>query len=344
MSESPVSTRPSDRLVGLWLVTLCALTACMVLVGGATRLTDSGLSITEWDFFKHFVPPLSDKGWAEEFSLYQRTTEFQVQNHAMTLEQFKGIYLWEWGHRFLGQVIGLVFAVPFLFFLATGRLRGRALPVLGLGLLGALQGAIGWWMVTSGLFSGLDVSAVRLGIHLMTAFLILAVSLTLALRELGLPARQSAGGLAWPWLAALAMVLLLQIFFGALVAGKDAGLAASDWPKIGGRWAVWNYGQYAPFISNFTENLLAVQFHHRMTGYAVAAGVLGAGLLWLLTGRGPARTLAGVACGLVVLQTALGVAAIMLHVPLPVALAHQAGAVALWLTMIAWINAAARVK
>ncbi len=161
----------------------------MILVGGATRLTDSGLSITEWDLAKGLTPPLSAARWGEEFALYQRTAEYQRQNSGMSLAEFQSIYWWEWAHRFIGKMIGLVFALPFVFFWATGRLKRRLLPVFGLFCLGGLQGFVGWWMVTSGLFSGLDVSPVRLAIHLGLAFLILAYTLWLALGAFGWPLR-----------------------------------------------------------------------------------------------------------------------------------------------------------
>src|SRR5690606_30027941 len=166
---------PREVGVGRWLLVICALVVAMILVGGATRLTDSGLSITEWDLGKGITPPLTESRWREEFALYQRTVEFQEQNSEMNLAEFQYIYWWEWGHRFLGKVIGVAFALPALFFLFTGRLRGRFRVSLALFALGGLQGAIGWWMVTSGLFSGLDVSPMRLAIHLGMALIILAL-------------------------------------------------------------------------------------------------------------------------------------------------------------------------
>ena len=224
--QQPVlpADRPGhDRAVAIWLAVLCAFVVAMILVGGATRLTDSGLSITQWDLTKGLTPPLTGARWAEEFSLYQRTTEYQVQNRGMSMAEFQGIYWWEWSHRFLGKMIGLVFALPFFSFLALGRLRGRVLPVLGLGLLGGLQGAVGWWMVTSGLFSGLDVSPIRLAIHLGLAFLILGFGAHLALDFSG--ARREAGALgASPYLAlGFCALLFCQILAGALTAGTDFG-------------------------------------------------------------------------------------------------------------------------
>ncbi len=336
------ATQP-DRLVGAWLALLCALVAAMVLVGGATRLTDSGLSITEWDFAKHFAPPLTQAGWAQEFALYQRTTEYQIQNHDMALEEFRYIYLWEWGHRFLGQLIGLVFALPFVAFLLTGRLRGRVLAVLGFGALGGLQGYVGWWMVTSGLFGRFDVSSVRLAIHLAVAFAIIGVGFLLALDVFGRPRRPSSGGPSWRWTAALAALVYLQVVFGALVAGSHAGRVFNDWPTIDHKWAPANYGEFSPSWTNLTENLAAVQFHHRMLGYLVLAATLALGWVWR-RGQGPARTAALWTAGIVLAQAILGVTTLILGAPLWISLIHQSGAVALWLSALFWTRASALVK
>ncbi|HRO03991.1 MAG TPA: COX15/CtaA family protein, partial [Terricaulis sp.] len=197
---------PRAPAVGWWLLVVAALTLAMILVGGATRLTDSGLSITEWDLGKGLTPPLSEARWNEEFALYQRTTEFQEQNWAMSLDEFRHIYWWEWGHRFLGKILGVVYALPFFFFLFTGRLRGRFRLTVLLFALGALQGAIGWWMVTSGLFDRLDVSPARLAIHLGMALIILALALWVALGAFAWPAKKSALG-APRWVAGALMAV-----------------------------------------------------------------------------------------------------------------------------------------
>jgi heme a synthase len=338
MTQLQVPVR-RDPLVGAWLALLCVMVAGMVLVGGATRLTDSGLSITEWDFAKHFAPPLTQAGWDAEFALYQRTTEYQLQNRGMALGEFQYIYLWEWGHRFLGQLIGLVFALPFFAFLFTGRLKGRVLKVLGFGLLGGLQGFVGWWMVTSGLYGRLDVSSVRLAIHLGVAFAIIGYGFWLTLEAFGLPRGRTAGGPSWRWSAGLAGLVYLQVIAGALVAGSDAGRIHTDWPTIDGAWAPANYGAFSPGWTNFTENLLAVQFHHRMLGYLVL--VLTLALAWSWRGAtGPGRTAAAAAAAIVVAQATLGVATLVLGAPLWISLIHQFGAVILWLAAVFWMRAA----
>lgn len=317
-------------LVGAWLLSICALVVAMILVGGATRLTDSGLSITEWDLAKGLTPPLSAARWAEEFALYQQTTEYRIQNQGMSLDAFKTIYWWEWGHRFLGKVIGIVFALPFLFFLATGRLRGRFWPVLALFALGGLQGAIGWWMVTSGLWSGLDVSPLRLAVHLGMAFAILGAALWLALDALGWP--RIPGQLAispWP-IAGFIGLLFAQIVFGAILAGADGGRAYADWPTIGGVW--WPQGAFEGALA---QNHATQHILHRTLGYVVALAALWLAWAGLRTSSSaPART-AALAMGLVAMaQMALGIVTVVHAAPMSLGLLHQAGAIVLWISAI----------
>jgi len=332
---------PKDNWVGAWLLVICALVTCMILVGGATRLTDSGLSITEWNFMKHFIPPMSDARWAEEFALYQRTTEFQNQNYGMSLTEFRQIYWWEWGHRFLGQLIGIAFALPALFFFFTGRLRGRFRVTGLLFLLGALQGGIGWWMVTSGLFERLDVSPVRLAIHLGMALCILALAYWVALGAFAWPRERTELG-APRWAPALLMVLIFtQAMLGALLAGSDGGRAYADWPTIGGEWIPSSAFGLESFWSNFTEDHATQHLLHRTTGYVVALVALAIALAAGLRGEGEGRA-AGLALGaMALLQVALGVLTVLAVSPLSLSLLHQFGAVALWVaaitaTRIAW--------
>ncbi|MGE0829988.1 MAG: COX15/CtaA family protein [Hyphomonadaceae bacterium] len=313
---APSNAAPArDPLVGAWLTAICALVVAMIVVGGLTRLTDSGLSITEWRLDKGLTPPLTAARWAEEFALYRQTAEYQLQNRGMSLTDFQAIYWWEWAHRFLGKLIGLVFAAPFLALWAMGRLKGLFWPVLGFGLLGGLQGAIGWWMVVSGLEGRLDVSSIRLAVHLGMAFAILGVGTHLAMGAFGWR-KGVADGLVW----AFAATLFAQILLGALTAGADAGKAFADWPTIGGElWPASYLG--GPFI----ENAAALQFAHRTAGYLVLAFAL---FLALRPGAaGPAR-LVGV---LAALQAGLGVATIVTGAHLGLSLVHQLGAVALWI-------------
>lgn len=333
---------PRERLVGAWLLVVCALVLAMIVVGGATRLTDSGLSITEWDLNKGLTPPLTAERWAEEFALYQRTMEYQTQNQGMSLDEFRTIYWWEWGHRFLGKLIGVVFAVPALIFLFMGRLRGRFRVTLLLFGLGALQGGIGWWMVTSGLFDRLDVSPVRLAIHLGMAFLILALALWVALGAFGWPAKPSRlGAPRWTPLALMALVFV-QIVLGALLAGARGGPAYADWPTIGGEWIPSSAFMLEDWWANFTEEHATQHLLHRTTGYVVALSALAMALAALVFGRGAARW-AGMAVGVAALaQAGLGVVTVVSASPLGLSLMHQFGAALLWMAALVGVRAAWR--
>jgi cytochrome c oxidase assembly protein subunit 15 len=333
---------PREPWVGGWLLVVCALVVAMILVGGATRLTDSGLSITEWDLGKGLTPPLTTERWAEEFALYQRTMEYQTQNNGMSLEEFRHIYWWEWGHRFLGKVIGVVFALPALFFYFTGRLRGRFRVTLLLFALGGLQGAIGWWMVTSGLFDRLDVSPVRLAIHLGMAFVILALALWVALGAFAWPSKPSKlGAPRWTPFALMGLVFA-QVMLGALLAGSDGGAAYADWPMIGGEWIPSTAFGLESWWANFTEDHATQHLLHRTSGYLVALCAAALTIAALVRGQGAARwTMAGV--GLVaLLQAALGVHTVMAASPLSLSRLHQAGAVALWTAALVSARAAWR--
>ena len=319
-----------DYAVGWWLLCVCALVVLMILVGGATRLTDSGLSITEWRPVTGAIPPLSASDWASEFAKYQATTEYQLQNAGMSLAEFQTIYWWEWGHRLLGRLIGLVYALPFLWFLLAGRLKGRAAALSGLLLLGGLQGFVGWWMVESGLVDRLDVAPYRLAAHLGLAFLILGFGFWLALGAFGVPRAR----FGWPAGAFLGL-LFMQILAGAAVAGSDAGKAYADWPTIGGEAFPSTYAALSPFWHNLFENHAAVQFNHRSLGYLVALCALALGALAWRRGR---RRLGGALAAGALAQAFLGVATVLGAAPLGLSLAHQGGAAALWLLALAHLR------
>lgn len=344
MSEAvgaPVRPAPQPA-VGAWLLVIVALVAIMVLIGGATRLTDSGLSITEWDFIKGVFPPVNAADWAEEFNLYRQTAEYQLQNRGMTLSEFQFIYWWEWGHRFFGKLIGVAFALPLLACLALGKLKGRLIATLGLFALGGVQGFIGWWMVESGLSGRLDVAPYRLATHLGIAFVILAVALALALANFGW-GRAAGLGRAGSWrpLALVFPVLLfVQIIAGALVAGTKAGMAFPDWPTVGGHLFPPTYGEIAPFWRNLIENQAAVQFNHRTLGYVVGGLGLAIGFAAIARGSGWAGRLGQWVGALCLFQIILGIVTVVHAAPLALGLMHQATAVALWLVTIAWAKAA----
>jgi cytochrome c oxidase assembly protein subunit 15 len=304
----------------------------MILVGGATRLTDSGLSITEWKPIVGVVPPLSESDWNEAFASYKTIPEYTELKRGMSLEEFKTIYWWEWAHRFLGRLIGFAFFIPFAAFWMAGYIPRALLPkLLGLFVLGGLQGALGWYMVKSGLTLRTDVSQYRLAAHFGVALLILAYTLWL-LFGLGREARVSAQDRSAGLVAGFVLALIsTQMLAGALVAGTDAGMGYNTWPLIDGAFVPPGLGEASPWYLNLFENPLTVQFEHRMLGYAVVLAALGQ-LAWLAL-KGAAQPLLGSAFTLALfalLQAALGVWTLLLSVPIALGLAHQAGAIALF--------------
>ncbi|UIY39616.1 COX15/CtaA family protein [Methylobacterium radiotolerans] len=321
--------------VRTWLYVVAALVVAMVAVGGATRLTGSGLSITEWRPVTGAIPPLTEADWAAEFAKYRDTPQYNILNQGMGLSAFKVLYGWEWGHRLLGRVIGLVFFLPLILFWWQGRISRRlGLGLLGLGLLGGLQGAIGWIMVASGLQPGMTaVAPLKLALHLTTASLILAGLVWLAAGErrgvlAPTPARLRATALLLP------ILVLVQIFLGGLVAGSHAGLVYNTWPTMDGQLVPPLDSLFAirPWIENFVDNHALVQFDHRVTAYLVFVVAVLHAVDARLTGP---KSAAGRAAGVVILvlaQMALGIATLLLAVPLWAALAHQVLAMAV-LTM-----------
>ena len=330
-------TRARPRAVARWLFAVAALIVAMVVVGGITRLTESGLSITEWKPISGAVPPLTDRDWQAAFDAYKRIPEYSAFNQGMTLAGFKAIFFWEYLHRLLGRVIGLAFALPLLWFAARRRIpAGYGWRLTALLALGGLQGAIGWWMVASGLSARTDVSHIRLMVHLLTALVILAGIVwtaldLLALRRnpLSVPARLSP-------VAGIALLLLFaQLGFGALTAGLDAGYAYASWPLMGD--ALFPAGALPPGAGSreLIDNPIVVQFVHRWLAFVAAAGLLA--LAWR-AGRVGSRTGLAVV-GLVVLQIALGVATLLSGVRIEVAVWHQLNAALLLIATIAAAHA-----
>lgn len=330
--------RPAGRLrpVRIWLYALAVLVLAMVALGGITRLTDSGLSITEWKPISGMLPPLSAAGWVAEFEAYKRIPEYQTQNLGMSLGDFQFIFWWEWAHRFLGRVIGFAFAIPFAIFLFQRRFSWKlATPLAVLFVLGGLQGVLGWWMVSSGLSVRVDVSQYRLAAHL-TAAALLFIALIFVARRLEDRPRAAAGS-RWP-AAILLTLLLLQIAAGGFVAGLDAGLAHNTWPLMDGRLIPRGMAGLDPVWRNLFENTTTVQFVHRGMAYLIVAYV--AFLLWR---QGRAGGFGGTdgwlpRIGLLVLlQVGLGIATLLASVPISLALGHQAlafmlaGLTAVWL-------------
>ncbi len=323
------------RALRLWLAGLALLIVAMILVGGATRLTDSGLSITEWQPIMGTIPPLGEADWQKAFAAYQKIPEYTEIKRGMSLDQFKTIFWWEWAHRFLGRFIGVAFFVPFVVFWIAGYIPRTLLPrLLGLFVLGGLQGALGWYMVKSGLVDRTDVSQYRLAAHFGVALSILGYTLWL-LFGLGheTPAERARTGSRAPAFVAggILALIFLQLLAGALVAGLDAGMGYNTWPLINGSFVPSGLYEASPWYLNLFENPLTVQFDHRMLGYTVVTAAL-AQLAWLALERAPS-TLIGSAMTLAlfaVLQATLGVWTLLLAVPIELGLAHQAGAIAVF--------------
>jgi cytochrome c oxidase assembly protein subunit 15 len=325
MAVARLKTR---RAVRAWLLAVAVLIFAMVLVGGATRLTESGLSIVEWRPLTGWIPPLSEAAWQAEFEKYQTIPQYQRMNSGMSLAEFKLIYWWEWAHRLLGRLVGIAFLLPFLWFLWKGAiepgLRGRLWAIFG---LGALQGAVGWWMVVSGLADRVNVSQYRLAFHLTLACVIFAMVVWTAQRLLprAVPAaparlRMSAVGLV--------VLILCQIYLGALVAGLRAGLLYNTWPLIDGALvpALSSLFFNEPWWRNFFENPLTVQFVHRIAAYVLwIAAVLHA--IDVIRAQGGGATLSLVLAAAVTIQAALGVATLLYQVPIGLALMHQGMAI-----------------
>src|ERR1700722_811224 len=313
------------RAIRLWLIAVAARICAMVLVGGATRLTESGLSITEWHPVSGTIPPLSAAAWNADFAKYQATPQYRLVNRGMTLAEFKTIFWWEWAHRLLGRVIGAAFLLPFLWFLWRGfvepGLRGRLWAIFG---LGAFQGVVGWWMVAPALADRTEVSQYPLAFHLTLACLIYVAILWTAegLREWRAPAvapRVRFGAIA------LLVLVLVQIYLGALTAGLRAGLIYNTWPQIDGAFipAAARLFFDQPLWRNFFENPLLVQFDHRMMAYTVLVVAL-LHAFDALRSRGPAATGAVVIALAVTLQATLGILTLLHQAPIGLALAHQA--------------------
>jgi cytochrome c oxidase assembly protein subunit 15 len=303
----------------------------MVVVGGITRLTLSGLSITEWRPVVGVVPPLSTADWAAEFAKYQEIPEYRAVHYGMTLDEFKNIYWWEYAHRLLGRLIGVAFAGPFVWFLLRGRLPRWLVPPLGgILLLGFAQGGLGWYMVESGLAARVEVSQYRLVAHLALALAIYAAILWTAL---GIALKPALEDRRWGWRRAGDAVLFLvaaTIIAGGFVAGTRAGLTYNTFPLMDGRLVPEGYAQLRPFVLNWFENIPAVQFDHRVLAVVTTAVVL---LVWS-AGWGvvlppPAHAALHGLLAVTLLQAALGIATLLLTVPVPLAAAHQAGAVLL---------------
>lgn len=335
-AEAAPRAAPRPRALANWLLAVAFLVFLMVVVGGITRLTESGLSIVRWEPVSGAVPPLSEEGWQAEFELYKASPQYQQVNRGMSLGEFKSIYFWEYVHRLLGRIIGLAFALPLAWFAWKRAIpNGYGWKLVGLLALGGLQGAIGWWMVASGLVDEPAVSHIRLAVHLLTAFAIFGALIwvamdlrTLARRPEAAPVRMPTSGI---WAVS---VLFVQMLFGAYVAGLDAGYAFNTWPKMGDEWFPSEAPMLEPFLRNFVDNPIMVQFVHRWlaVGVAVAAVVLA----WRTWRRGLILAAQAVLWG-VAIQFLLGILTILSGVELWIGVAHQ-GMAALLLAAIVYAS------
>ncbi len=333
--------RGARGAIRIWLMMLFVLVMAMIVVGGLTRLTDSGLSITEWAPVSGALPPMSDAAWQAEFDKYRAIPEYRLQNVGMSMSEFQFIYWWEWGHRQLGRFVGLVWALGFVGFLVTRKIPpGWTGKLLLLGALGGLQGAIGWWMVASGLTGDrIDVASYRLATHLGLAFVILGViawftfQLGRSERDL-MQQRRAREGKLFSMGTGLMHFTFLQILLGALVAGIDAGRNYTDWPLMAGGIFPPTPFEIEPLWRNFFENSGTVQFMHRVAGYLLMIfGVV----VWLRARRSPnadTRFRFNAVLAMMVVQMVLGIVTVLYGAPLEIAIVHQLGAVVLWVLVI----------
>ena len=329
--SSPPQHLERPRAIARWLLAVAALVVLMILVGGITRLTESGLSIVRWEPVTGTLPPLNEAQWRAEFEAYRQSPQYQQINAGMSLADFKTIYFWEYVHRLLGRLIGLAFALPLAWFAWKRAIpRGYGWKLAGLLALGGLQGVIGWWMVASGLVDRPEVSHIRLAVHLLTAFAILGFLVWVAL-DLLARARGAAKPARMPTVGIWALSLLfLQFLFGAYVAGLEAGYAYSSWPKMGDEWFPAETPMFEPFLRNFVDNPIVVQFIHRWLAFVAAAAILWLGWRAWRGGHANAATLA---VALLLLQIQLGIFTLLTGVELWIAAAHQ-GVAALLLAAV----------
>jgi len=341
-APKPQAPKEAPRgAIRLWLAVLFLMVVVMILVGGLTRLTDSGLSITEWRPVTGAIPPLSTEAWDAEFEKYKAIPEYQLQNKGMSLAEFKVIYWWEWGHRQLGRLIGLVWAAGFIYFLATRAVpRGWTTRLLFIGALGGLQGFVGWWMVSSGLSGRMvDVASYRLAVHLGLAFVILACiawyifSLSRSEMDLFQARRRKETALALP-ANILTIAIFVQIILGALVAGLDAGRAYVDWPLMGGEIFPSDAFNSTPWIANFFENEGLTQFNHRLFGYILVGLSAWAFLAARKSSLVQVRRHFTWVLAAIALQAIWGIITVVNAAPLSIAITHQFGAILVWLLIL----------
>ena len=318
----------SHKSVVIWLLTGCALIFLMVVIGGITRLTESGLSMVDWKLFMGMVPPLNEQDWIATFKQYQQFPEYQEVNFMFTLEEFKSIFFWEYLHRLIGRIVGLVFIIPFVYFLITKKITGKLIrqSILIL-LMGAFQGFLGWWMVKSGLVDNPDVSHYRLAIHLIAAFLTFAYTFWVALSLIYKDEERPNVPFMRKWIAVLFVLTVVQIIYGAFVAGLNAGFVMNTYPKMGDSWFPESITAMQPLWVNFIDGIGGVQFVHRTLAHIVVGLVL---FILLKSAKFELNKMQtkGLIGMLVVVfvQFLLGIFTLLYAVPVWLGVTHQVGA------------------
>lgn len=318
----------SHKSVIIWLLTGCALIFLMVVIGGITRLTESGLSMVDWKLFMGMIPPLSEQDWLETFNQYKQFPEYREVNFMFTLEEFKSIFFWEYLHRLIGRIVGLVFIIPFVYFLLTkkitGKLSRQSIVIL---FMGAFQGFLGWWMVKSGLIDNPDVSHYRLAAHLIAAFLTFAYTFWVALSLIYKDEERPNVPFMRKWIMVLFVATVIQIIYGAFVAGLNAGFVMNTYPKMGDSWIAESVTAMEPFWINFIDGIGGVQFVHRTLAHIVVGLVL---FLLLKSSKfemNKIQTNSLIALLVIIfVQFMLGVFTLLYAVPVWLGVTHQVGA------------------
>jgi len=331
----------NNKTIAIWLLCICTLIFAMILLGGVTRLTESGLSMVEWKPVVGWIPPMNETEWQSQFQKYQQSPEYLKKNIGMSLEQFKSIFYFEFSHRVLGRLIGLAFLLPFLYFLIRRKIPRALTPqMVIMFILGGLQGVLGWYMVKSGLVNNPRVSQYRLTAHLVSAITIYSYILWVALGLLKSAATQKLQNLrpVKNFSIIVTVLILVQIISGGFVAGTDAGLAYNTFPLMGGKFIPDGLLTVQPAIMNLFENIVTIQFNHRLIAYFL---VIVIPVFWfnVLRSQATARTkqIAHIMLVMLVIQVALGISTLLMHVPVSIASMHQGGALVL-LTLSLLIN------
>lgn len=330
----------SHKQIAYWLLTGSILVFCMIIIGGITRLTGSGLSIVEWDLIMGIIPPFTEAEWVSAFNKYKQFPQFRMINYEMTVSEFKSIFWWEYIHRFWGRMLGLIFIIPFFYFLIKKKISKILLKkLLILFFLGALQGLIGWWMVKSGLINKPHVSAYRLTTHLILAVMVFSYSLWLALHLLNLePLKYSGLGTIKRLSIIIISTIYLQIIYGGLMAGLKAGLFYPTFPKIKGQWFPDGMWVIEPFWKNFFENITTVHFFHRTLGILILFLII---FLWIMVYKNLVlsnlKLIINIIPILAVVQVALGITTLIFGMPFFTAILHQIFAMILLAVMILFI-------